>query len=159
MTKRPDDAKISVFGSFLRAHQQVSEALNKNLVSERGISLPWYDVLFQLSLAEGGRLRLQDLAEHVLYSRSGLTRLVDRMETAGLISREPCPQDKRGTFAALTPLGKRELRRSAPTHLRAIEEFFFSKLSDEDAESLGLAMSKVLAATQEANETDPVEAQ
>jgi DNA-binding MarR family transcriptional regulator len=159
MIKRPDDAKVSVFGTFLRAHQQVSEALNKNLVSERGISLPWYDVLFQLSLAEGGRLRLQDLAERVLYSRSGLTRLVDRMETAGLISREPCPQDKRGTFAVLNVLGKRELRRSAPTHLRGIEEFFFSKLSDEDAEQLGRAMSKVLAALQDANDTDVVAAQ
>ncbi|MDA0677536.1 MAG: MarR family transcriptional regulator [Chloroflexi bacterium] len=158
MIKRPDDAKILVFGSFLRAHQQVSEALNKNLVAERGISLPWYDVLFQLSLAEGGRLRLQDLAERVLYSRSGLTRLVDRMETSGLISREPCPHDKRGTFAVLTPLGKRELRRSAPTRLRGIEEFFFSKLSDDDAESLGNALRKVLAAAQEANGTDPVEA-
>jgi len=158
MSERPDEAKITVFGSFLRAHQQVSEVLNKNLVSERGISLPWYDVLFQLSVAEGGRLRLQELAEHVLYSRSGLTRLVDRMETAGLISREPCAHDKRGTFAVLTPLGKRELRRSAPGHLRGIEENFFANLSDEDVAVLGRAMSKVLEATKCATQSAGVEA-
>ena len=155
MSKRPDDAKLSVFGSFLRAHQQVTDALNKSLIVERGISLAWYDVLFQLSQAEGGRLRLQDLADRVLYSRSGLTRLVDRMESAGLIARKPCPQDGRGTFAVLTLAGLRELRRAALTHVRGIEEYFFSNLSDEEAEVLGRAMGKILDAKQPANEAVP----
>lgn len=144
MTARPDNARLQVFGQFLRAHQQVSEALNKSLMEDRGISLAWYDVLFQLSASEEGRLRLQDLADRVLYSRSGLTRLIDRMENAGLVSREPCPQDKRGTFAVLTPEGKRALRRAAATHLRGIEEYFFSRLSDEQVEVLGSAMDDVL---------------
>lgn len=147
MTTRPTSARLDIFGSFLRVHQQVSEALNKNLLKERGISLPWYDVLLHLSASDEGRLRLQDLADRVLYSRSGLTRLIDRMEKAGLVSREPCPDDKRGTFAVLTAPGKRELRRSAPTHLRAIEEHFFSKLSEDEIASLGAAMGNVLKGT------------
>lgn len=144
---RPDDAQLEIFGRFLRAHQQVSELLNKSLVDERGLSLPWYDVLLQLSASGEDRLRLQDLADRVLYSRSGLTRLIDRMENAGLVSREPCPDDKRGTFAVLTANGKRALRRSAPTHLRGIEEHFFSKLSEPEIQMLGDAMAKVLQGT------------
>lgn len=147
MTTRPDSARLDVFGRFLRAHQQVSEALNRNLLQERGISLPWYDVLLQLSASGEDRLRLQDLADRVLYSRSGLTRLIDRMEKAGLVCREPCADDRRGTFAVLTPAGKRELRRAAPTHLRGIEEHFFSKISEDEIALLGRAMGRVLEGT------------
>ena len=144
MTARPDDSRIEVFSRFLMAHQHVYEALNKSLVEERGITLPWYDVLLQLSREPDGRLRLQDLADRVLYSRSGLTRLIDRMEKAGLVSREPCPDDRRGTFAVLTSDGRRTFRRAAPSHLRGIEQNFFSKLNEEDIENLGRAMSDVL---------------
>lgn len=150
---RPDRVQLEVFGRFLRAHQQIAELLNKNLVEERQLSLPWYDVLLQLSSSGEDRLRLQDLADRVLYSRSGLTRLIDRMESAGLVCREPCPDDKRGTFAVLTAAGKRELRRAAPTHLRSIEEHFFSKLSDDEIEILGEAMTKVLEGTRCVSET------
>ncbi len=147
MTQRPDSAQLETFGRFLRAHQQVSELLNKSLVEERGLSLPWYDVLLQLSASGEDRLRLQELADRVLYSRSGLTRLIDRMESAGLVSREPCEDDRRGTYAVLTAEGKRALRRAAPTHLRGIEEHFFSKLSADEIKLLGEAMTKVLQGT------------
>ena len=157
MTTRPDSAQIDVFSRFLRAHQQVSDDLNRNLLDERRLSLSWYDVLLQLSESEDGRLRLQDLAERVLYSRSGLTRLIDRMEKAGFVSREPCPDDRRGTYAVLTPEGKRTLRRAAPAHLRAIEQYFFSKLSDAEIAVLGTAMGKVLEGTRCANDSPAVE--
>lgn len=153
MAARPDSARLEIFGKFLRAHQQIAEVLNKSLVDERGISLPWYDVLLQLSASGEDRLRLQDLADRVLYSRSGLTRLIDRMESAGLVSRVPCEDDKRGTYAVLTAQGKRELRRAAPTHLRGIEEHFFSKLSADEIKVLGEAMTKVLAGTRCATES------
>lgn len=152
MPSRPDNEKLEIFGRFLRAHQQVSELLNKDLVDERELPLAWYEVLLQLSVSDDGRLRLQDLADQVLYSRSGLTRLIDRMESAEFVSREPCEDDKRGTYAVLTPQGKRALRRAAPTHLRGIEEHFFSKLSTEEIELLGEAMTKVLAGTRCASE-------
>lgn len=148
MADRPDNARLEIFGSFLKAHQQVAEALNKSLTDERGISLTWYDVLLQLSYAPDGRLRLQDLAERVLYSRSGLTRLIDRMEKAGLVKREPCAQDKRGTWAVLTTRGLREFKRAAPTHLRGIESEFFSRLTDDEVQALGKAMSRIITSSE-----------
>jgi DNA-binding MarR family transcriptional regulator len=154
MTTRRNSAQLDIFGKFLRAHQQVSKALNRNLLAERRISLSWYDVLLQLSASNEDRLRLQDLADRVLYSRSGLTRLIDRMEKAGLVCREPCSDDKRGTYAVLTPLGKRELRRSAPTHLRGIDEHFFSKLSEDEIAVIGSAMARVLEGTRCAIQDD-----
>lgn len=155
MSSRPDNARVAVFGNFLRAHQQVSEILNQSLVKERGLQLSWYDVLLQLSASGEDRLRLQDLANRVLYSRSGLTRLIDRMEAAGFVKREPCEDDKRGTYAVLTPLGKRELRRAAPTHLRGIEEHFLSKLSADEIAVIGEAMARLLEGTRCASESVP----
>lgn len=156
---RPDEAQLEIFGRFLRVHQQVAELLNKSLVEDRSLSLPWYEVLLQLSESGEDRLRLQELADRVLYSRSGLTRLIDRMESAGFVCREPCTDDKRGTYAVLTPKGKRELRRAAPTHLRSIEEHFFSKLSGKEIEILGEAMTKVLQGTRCETETTAPAAQ
>lgn len=156
MVERPNNARLAIFGSFLRAHQQVSEALNKSLTEDRGISLTWYDVLLQLSTAPDGQLRLQDLADRVLYSRSGLTRLIDRMEKAGLVKRKPCSHDKRGTWAVMTDQGWREFRRAAPTHLKGIETEFFSRLTDEEVEALGKAMAHIL---KKAKSPSAVEAQ
>ena len=84
-----------------------------------------------------------NLATQVLYSRSGLTRLVDRMVTAGLVEREPCEEDKRGTWAVLTPPGLRAFRRAAPTHVRGIDEHFVSKLSDEEIAIISSAMRRL----------------
>ena len=142
---------LTTFGKFLRAHQQVSEALNKDLTEQRGISLSWYDVLLQISSAPEGRLRLQDLADRVLYSRSGLTRLIDRMEAAGLVTRQPCSQDKRGTYAAMTPEGKRVFKRAAAVHLRGIEDHFFAYLSEQEIASVRQAMDHVLRGMKRAN--------
>jgi DNA-binding MarR family transcriptional regulator len=151
MNGRPDNERLKIFGKFLRAHQQVAEALNKDLMDERGLALSWYDVLLQLSSTPEGRLRLQDLAERVLYSRSGLTRLIDRMEAAGLVKRQPCSQDKRGTYAALTPEGRRAFRRAASTHLRGIEEHFFAHLSEEQIAAVRRAMDSVLLGMRRSN--------
>jgi DNA-binding MarR family transcriptional regulator len=152
MAAQPDSHRLDLFGSFLRAHAQIYEALNRDLLAERGISLPWYEVLLQLASAPESKLRLQDLAERVLYSRSGLTRLIDRMESAGLVKRQPCSHDKRGTFASLTPDGSREFRRAAPTHLRGIEEYFFRHLSEPEAEQLGQTMEHLLSARADATD-------
>ncbi len=125
----------------------MSDLLNKSLVDERGLSLAWYEVLLQLTESGEDRLRLQDLADRVLYSRSGLTRLIDRMESAGLVEREPCDDDRRGTYAVITTEGKRQFRRAAATHLRSLEEHFFSRLTDEEITALGESMSHVLEGT------------
>jgi DNA-binding MarR family transcriptional regulator len=135
--------RLDAWRAFLRAHAAVVGALETELEAERDLPLPWYDVLVSLSDA-GGRLRMQELAERVLFSRSGLTRLVDRMATAGLVTRERCEDDRRGTFAVLTPTGVARLREAAGVHLRGIHDHFTTHLTDADVAALTAALDKVL---------------
>jgi DNA-binding MarR family transcriptional regulator len=144
------DRRIAVWRAFLQAHAAVTAALDEELLAERDMPLTWYDVLVNLRAAPGGRLRMQELADAVLFSRSGLTRLVDRMVRAGLLRREPCPDDRRGTFAVLTADGKRTLRKAAPVHLRGIGQHFTRHLTDADVRALGSALQKVLRASENA---------
>ena len=130
---------------FLRAHAAVVAALGAELEAERDLPLPWYDVLVSLSDC-GGRLRMQELADRVLFSRSGLTRLVDRMAGAGLVTRERCEDDRRGTFAVLTDAGARRLRDAAGVHLRGIDAHFASHLTDADVAALRSVLAKILTA-------------
>ncbi len=142
---RVSEDRLAAWQSFLRAHAVVTAALGDELEEQRQLSLPWYEVLLQLHAA-GGRLQMKELARAVLFSRSGLTRLVDRMVDAGLVRREQCPSDRRGMFAVLTPEGRRRLRGAAGVHLRGIEEHFARHLTDHDVRALGKALDEVLAA-------------
>lgn len=148
-----EDARLEAWRAFLKAHATLTDVLEAELQAERGLPLAWYDVLFQLSLAPGDERRMQELAGAVLLSKSGLTRLVARMEQAGLVERRPCPTDLRGTIAALTPAGRAALRRARPVHLRGIREHFASYLSDDEARALCSAFGKVLAAAGSAGHT------
>ena len=147
-TPGPSADRIAVWRSFLRAHASLTGRLEQELQSERDLPLAWYDVLLNLHEA-GGSQRMQELARSVLLSKSGLTRLVDRMEAAGLLRREQSPSDRRGTLAVLTPEGKAALRRAAPVHLRGIEEHFARHLSDEEVVVLQRALDRVVAASRE----------
>jgi len=137
--------RLDAWRAFLRTHATVVAALGAELEAERDLPLPWYDVLVSLSDA-GGRLRMQELAARVLFSRSGLTRLIDRMVGAGLVNRERCEDDRRGTFAVLTPTGARRLREAAGVHLRGVDDHFTSHLSDADVRGLRAALEKILRA-------------
>lgn len=128
--------------AFLRAHAAVLERLNDELEAEQGMPLTWYDVLIQLQ-EQGGRLRMQELAHSIMFSKSGLTRLVDRMERAGLVRREACTEDGRGTFAAITAAGTRALARARPVHHAGIERHFGRLLSDEEADVLVASLPRI----------------
>lgn len=138
---------MAAWRSFLEAHARVIARLEQELARERELPLSWYDVLVQLSEAEGGRLRMSDLADAVLISRSGLTRLVDRMARAGLVERMPCPEDRRGTHVTLTEAGRARLEDAAPVHLRGIEQHFSRYLDDAQAETLRSVFQRIIAAT------------
>ena len=140
-----DARRLAVWREFLHTHAVVAGTLSRELEDERGLPLAQYDVLVQLAEAQDGRLRMQQLAARVLFSRSGLTRLVDRMVDAGLVGRERCADDRRGTFAVLAPAGRRRLRDAAGVHLRGIHEHFARHLSDADVHALEKALSAVLA--------------
>jgi DNA-binding MarR family transcriptional regulator len=100
------------------------------------MSLAWYDVLLQLAEAPDRRLRMADLAARVLLSRSGLTRLVDRLQAEGLVAREPYPGDARGMYTVLTAEGLQRLRAASPIHLAGIQDYWLSRLDDEQLRQL-----------------------
>ena len=128
--------ELAAWRSFLRAHATVTRRLEAELVAEHDLPLASYDVLVQLSEAPSGALRMTELAERVLLSRSGLTRLVDRLERDGLVARQACPDDARGTLAVLTDAGLARLRAAWPTHLRGVAEHVTDKLSTEELATL-----------------------
>jgi DNA-binding MarR family transcriptional regulator len=144
--KRSDDPRMAAWTTFLTAHAAVIERLEEELQTEQSLPLGWYEVLLHLSWAPDGRLRMGELAASVLLTPSGLTRLVDRMNAAGLVRREACPSDRRVAYATLTAAGRQRLRRAAPTHLRGVEEHFLRHLSDAEAATLAGALSRVLDA-------------
>ena len=144
MSDEPTAAGLEAWRSFIRAYAAVVGALERELEEECGLPLPWYDVLLQLAEAGRGGLRMSALAEAVLLSRSGLTRLVDRMVDEGLLKRRAQPSDRRATIVALTPAGRRRLRAAAPVHLRGIEEHFASRLSPRQADEVRRALRRVV---------------
>lgn len=130
------EAVIRTVGSLLKTFEgELQDAV--------GLPLPWYDVLIQLSAATDGRLRMQALAESVVLSRSGLTRLIDRMVKADLVEREHCAEDRRGYYAVLTEEGRRAFLVAKPIHERGIHEHFTRHLDQDDARALLAAFTKV----------------
>lgn len=135
--------RMAAWRGFILAHSRVIARLERELLDEHDLPLTWYDVLVQLSEADGHRLRMQELAERVLLSRSGLTRLVDRLELQGLVERVRCSEDGRGLFAQLTADGLAALRSTYPTHLRGVREWFSDLLTDEESEVLARALDRI----------------
>jgi DNA-binding MarR family transcriptional regulator len=156
MPARPDPAQLAAWRLLLEAHATVTELLEHELVDERGLPLSRYDVLLNLSEAPGGRLRMQELSASVLLSKSGLSRLVDRMVEAGLVRRERCQDDRRGWYAVLTDQGRSALRRAAPIHLRGIHEHFTSHLRPEEVLAMTAALARVVAAARVSATPDEV---
>jgi DNA-binding MarR family transcriptional regulator len=138
-----DGDRMAAWRGFIEAHTHVLARLASELQEEQGLPLTWYDVLVQLSEADERRLRMHELAERVLLSQSGLTRLVDRLETEGLVERVRCADDGRGLFAQLTEAGLDALRRTYPTHLRGVREWFSDQLSDEESTVLARALVRI----------------
>ena len=136
-------AESTAWRGFLRAHATVVRSLEGDLQAEHELPLASYDVLVQLSEAPDRRLRMTELADRVLLSRSGLTRLADRLEREGLLTREPCPSDARGTLAVLTDAGLERLRKAWPTHLRGVQHVL-SRLAPEEVEQLAVLMGKLV---------------
>lgn len=138
--------KLSAWSLFLQTHRRVLDQLADELEAQRGLSLPWYDVLIQLYKAPEHRLRMNDLAGSVLLSKSGLTRLIDRMEKAGLVERASCPSDRRGWFAVLTPRGEEVFKEAAPVHLDGIARHFTDHLTPNEARAMVDAFERILEA-------------
>src|SRR5215213_890694 len=115
--------------SFLRAHAATTRALNADLLNEHGLTLSDYEVLLRLARAEGGMMRRVDLAESVLLTASGITRLLDGLERAGFVEKAACESDARVSYAKLTEAGRSKFDEARATHLRGIEELFTGRYS------------------------------
>lgn len=134
--------------AFLTAHARVTEILEAELQDERQLPLAWYDVLVQLQEAPRNRLRMSELASRVLLSKSGLTRLVDRMCKAGLVERSFDEMDRRGRWVSLCGQGLETLRSAAPVHLRGVAEHFTSHLSAEEAALIAEVLNRIVDASE-----------
>jgi DNA-binding MarR family transcriptional regulator len=137
-------AEMAAWRTFLRAHASVTRRLEAELIAEHDLPLASYDVLVQLSEAPERRLRMTELADRILLSRSGLTRLADRLERDGLLTREACPSDARGTLAVLTEAGLDRLRSAWPTHRRGVSEHVTGKLTPDEVVQLGVLLGKIV---------------
>ena len=137
------DPRLSPWRAFLLAHARVSRRLDEELRAEHDVSFAEYDALLTIAQAPGRRIRMGLLAEEVLLSKSGVTRLVDRLVNDGLVERSTCSTDARGAEAVLTDLGLARLRAASRTHLRGISEHFLAVVDGGDLEPVERAMSAV----------------
>lgn len=131
---------------FLTVQIQVIERIQEKLSAANLPPLEWYDVLWALEETPDRRLRLSELADRVLLSRSNLTRLLDRLEKNELLYREPCPTDRRGTFAVLTEAGAAMQKQMWAIYSEGIAEYFGDRLSDEEVKVMQQGFKKILGA-------------
>ena len=136
---------LDAWRTFLQAHAAVISRIESELERAGLVPLVWYDVLVAISSAPDRRLRMSALADGLVLTRSNATRLVDRLEKAGLVGREIADEDRRGAFAVLTPAGREALRRAWPVYARGINELFLSRLSEREVELVNAVFGRVRA--------------
>ena len=134
--KQLNARELAAWRGMLRVHSSITRALDADLLAEHGLSLSSYEVLLFLDEAPADGLRMAELADSVLLSRSGLTRLVDRLEQEGLAERRPCPSDLRGFNALITPAGSRKLREARKTHLAGVRVRFLEHFSASELDAM-----------------------
>ena len=140
----PDDIRLDAWRTLLTAHAAVIEVLAAEMEEQAGIPLGWYEVLLYLHESGDGRLRMHELADSLLLSRSAATRFVDRMQSKGLVEREADPDDGRGTLVSMTPAGREVFARAAPLHLAGIRRLFTDHLTDDEARVMLEALRRVI---------------
>jgi DNA-binding MarR family transcriptional regulator len=132
-----EDHQLRAWRGLLRVHATLVKQLDAELEEQHGLPLNSYEVLLYLEGAEDRRMRMCDLASSILLSRSGLTRLVDRLERDGLIERVSCKHDARGAYAVLTAEGRQRLDAARETHLAGVRRHFIEHFSEQELEALG----------------------
>jgi DNA-binding MarR family transcriptional regulator len=134
---------VTAWGGLLRAHSSLIRALNAELVQAHGLTINDYEVLLHLARAPDRRLRRVDLADHLLLTASGITRLLDGLERAGYVEKARCESDARVTYAVLTESGLAKLREAADTHVGGVREVFESRFSEPELATLADLLSRL----------------
>lgn len=142
-TLRPGDPRLAPWRAFLMAHSKVWHRLDEDLRRDHDLTLPEYECLLFLVEAPERRMRMGEIADRILLSKSGVTRLVDRLVADGLVERTSCTTDARGAEATLTPEGVARLRVASRTHLQGVHDYFLAALDGADLEVLERAMTAV----------------
>jgi DNA-binding MarR family transcriptional regulator len=135
--------ELAIWRSLQRAQVTIMRKIEAELLERHDLPLASFDVLQQLAQTPRQRLRMNDLADQVLLSRSGLTRLVDRLEREGLVERHACPSDARGLFAVLTGSGRRRLEGATPTYHECIRECFLDRIGADELRQVAATASKL----------------
>jgi DNA-binding MarR family transcriptional regulator len=149
VSSRSEQQCFNAWGAFLTAHAALEPILNRELEAACGLALRWFDVLTQLHLTPHKRLSMTQLASAVLLSKSGLTRLVDQIEEAGLVQRASAPGDRRSLLIVLTPSGEKTLKRAAPIHEDGIRRHFAAYIRDDEAPAVEASLARIAAAARQ----------
>jgi DNA-binding MarR family transcriptional regulator len=152
--QRLSPTELRAWRGMFRLHSRLVKALDAQLEEHHDLPLTSYEVLLRLGDADGERMRMCDLADSILLSRSGLTRLVDRLERDGLLVRVACDDDARGSYAKLTPEGREKLAASRETHLDGVRSLFLDHVTDEELESLGRLWDRLVPNEQDLTRLD-----
>jgi DNA-binding MarR family transcriptional regulator len=147
-TDSQNDDAIGAWSAFLRAHAAIVRSIDRDVERDGGIPLRWYDVLLELNAAPGRRLKMQELSELVVLSRTRVSRVVDELEGAGLVTRQANPDDRRSSYAVISDTGRRALRRAAPVYLNSIQSRFAARLTPAALKAIRAAM-EILAEPEE----------
>ena len=143
---RPDNAGLAAWLTLLQARSTVMDTVEDDLQRSVGLPLAWFEVLLQVASAPEGRLKMQDLAHSVLLSKSGITRLVDRMVEGGMLTRETHPTDRRVIYATATAKGRGALREALPIHAESLDRHFAAVLTPAELRMITATLTKVLDA-------------
>lgn len=143
-----EPGEMRAWRAFLGAHAVVTRRLEAELATQANLPLAHYDVLVQLAFAPERRLRMHELAARVLLSRSGVTRLVDRLESEGLVRRATCASDARGAFASLTDAGLARLRDATPVHLDGVRRHFADLLRPAEIDQFATLLERLAAGSE-----------
>jgi len=146
---KDNDPKSHAWAVLLTAHATLIEKIETALAEAKLPPLGWYDVLWELEKAEGGKLRMHELARRIVLSRSNLTRLADRLEDAKLIEREDTPHDRRGYHCVITRAGLAMRRKMWPVYKAEIERLFSKHITAEEARTIGDALARAVRAARE----------
>lgn len=138
-----DDDRLTLVGLLIESTTALRAQLDRRLEQDTGLPLQWFELLLRLARSPGRHLRMSDLAAQASLTPSGLTRAVDRLAEAGLVERAPCPSDKRGAYAVLTPRGLARLEEALGPHLGHVDEHLTAVLTPREARQLAALLRKV----------------
>ncbi len=137
------DEKVELFGLLLETNARLSRSLALVLEARCGLPLAWFEVLLQLRKSGDGQLKMNQIADAIVHSSGGTTRLVDRMEESGLVIRSNCPTDRRATFVAITPEGDRRLDEALAVHLDYLDGHLGGRLDRTERSALTALLTKL----------------